>query len=203
VAKRDIQVLLGVAALVLAGCTVNTPGEAKTQAPSTRSTAPTSGRTGGASGVPSARPREIKLDGSNPCELLTQDQLQRFAIDTPPRPGKDTTFQAATCDFLSHAAESSLHVTPVTTVGIDQFAPGKVTGSVQARTIQGFPAFENHIDGASAGNDFCSVTVDVANGQVLDTMFGEQGSKQPMTKDAVCQKANELADAAMTTLLAR
>jgi uncharacterized protein with FMN-binding domain len=194
------RLLVGTAAVVvlgLSGCTTNTPGVATTQA----SSVPPG--TTSASNVSSTRPREVKLSGVNPCELLSQNQLQGFAVDKPPRAGKDTTFQSATCDFLSGATNTSLRVTPVMTVGIDHFAPGKVTGNVRPRVVQGFPAYENHIDGASAGNDFCSVTVDVANGQVLDTMFGEQSSKQPMTKEAVCQKANELADAAMTTLLAR
>jgi uncharacterized protein DUF3558 len=139
----------------------------------------------------------------NPCELLSPAQLQRFAIDSPPRPDKDTTFQTPTCNFSSDSTRTGLRLTPISSVGIERFEPGKVTGHVEPRVVQGFPALENHIDGASAGNDFCSVTVDIAQGQVLDAMFGEDGTKQPMTKDAVCQKANELADAAMTTLLAR
>jgi hypothetical protein len=145
----------------------------------------------------------VKLDGTDPCKLLSANALQHFGVDKEPRSAKDSTFQALVCDFSSNSTNTMLSLIPVTKVGIDQFAPGKVTGDVQNQMIQGFPAVQIHTPGASAGNDFCSVAVDVADGQVLHAMFAETGNKQPLTTDVVCQKANELADAAMTTLLAR
>ena len=203
--NRRFGLVLGAAAMVLAGiggCTMDTPGVATTETPPSQSTSSTSSRTS-TTRPPSTRPREVKVDGVNPCDLLSQGQLQQFSIDSPPRPDKDTTFQTPTCNFYSDSTRTGVRLTPVANVGIERFEPGAVTGDVKIRTIQGFPAREIHTPGSSAGNDFCTVVVDVADGQVLHTMFNEDGSKQPMSTEAVCQKANDAANAAMTTLLAR
>ena len=145
---------LGVVALTLvaiAGCTVNAPGEATTAPSSGHSTTSQPSTT---KVLPSStRPREVKMNGVNPCELLSADQLKRFAIDRPPSADKDTTFQTATCDYFSKVTLTGFRLTPIPTLGIDRFEPGKVTGDVQVRTVRGFPAREIHTPGASAGND--------------------------------------------------
>ncbi|TCO46617.1 uncharacterized protein DUF3558 [Actinocrispum wychmicini] len=98
---------------------------------------------------------------------------------------------------------TGVRVTPVPAMGIDLFAPGRTQGDVEPRTVQGFPAFQDHINGSPVGNDFCNVTVDVADGQVLDVGFFEVSIERPLGSEVVCQKANDVANAAMTTLLSR
>lgn len=206
--ERWIAGLLAAAAatmIAVAGCNATTPGIAQTVGQNSGSTSATGKSPSVASSTDQAstRPREVRLNGVDACALLSQAALQSFGVDKPASPDKDTTFQTSTCVFFSNSANTALRVTPVTTIGIQRFMSGSVIGEQHDRTVQGFPAVEIYTSGSSTGNDICTVVVDVADGQVLHTMFSEVSKKPPLGKEAVCQKANELADAAMTTLLAR
>lgn len=77
--------LVFVLLVLAAGCTASTagtpgPSEPGSGSPSTSS--PTE-----ASSPLAARPREIRLDGLNPCALWTPDQQQQLAVQTTPVAG--------------------------------------------------------------------------------------------------------------------
>lgn len=192
----------------IGACNASTSGVAQVEPSTSQITSSTPESTSSTS-TPSTtyplppRPRTIRMDGVDPCKLLTQQQLRQFAIDSAPDPSMDTTFHAPTCSFFSYSTGTSMSISAVSTVGIERFEPGKVTGDVVIKTIRGFPAVQIHIRGLPAGQEFCTDTVDVADGQVLDVLFNDDLSKQPLTEQTVCQGANAFADAAMTTLLTR
>ncbi|GGM68370.1 hypothetical protein GCM10012275_43570 [Longimycelium tulufanense] len=187
------------AAVGVAGCSGGNAGDAQ-PAPRTKGSEATSASP--ERKLPD-RPREVRLDGKDPCSLLTDDQKRRFALDRPPQKLEDSTFKGApTCHIRSEAKDISAAVATITGMGIENFGPGQVNGDVRELKVQGFPAYEIRTPGAPVGSDFCTVNVDVADGQVLRAHYSESGTKQPLGKDELCQRAAQVADAAMTTLVA-
>ena len=152
----------------------------------------------------SARPRELRLDGVDPCALLTQEQRQVLGVDRPPNPGESPVFEGARgCLYRDSSEESGYLVTLVTSQGLGEYvATGE--GQVPTRQLQiaGFPAVEIRKPPDAGGNVFCLLGVDVANGQFLAANFGQVApSGPPLPMDTLCAEAVEHTTAAMTTLL--
>jgi hypothetical protein len=178
VLMRDRLRLTGVAAaLTLASCSSPTPGGEVT---------PTA----------SARSREVKIDRVNPCSLLPEDFARLAGLDSGPAPERHPEFQTPAYRFRSTARSGELMITPLPTIGIERFEPGKRTGEVRSRTIQGFRALEIPLSGG------CTIVVDIAEGQVLHLTFKE-AADLPLSQAVRCQMTGDLADTAMRTLLAR
>ncbi|MGW4214655.1 DUF3558 domain-containing protein [Lentzea sp. NPDC004789] len=144
----------------------------------------------------SARPQEIKLDGKDPCQLLTTEQLPSLKIDRPGRPGNAPAFNAKDCSWTVTGADSRL--APVTSEGIDVWTGGKRTGQAEKTApIAAFPAISVTIP---SDQDRCDVMVDVADGQYLLATF----SVSPSFRDRFpmpCDGARQLAEAAMQNLV--
>ena len=156
--------------------------------------------------VESARPREVRLDGVDPCSLLTQEQRQVLGIDRPPSPSEGESFEGAVgCDFGNTDEESGYLIIPVTTQGLAEYvatAEGQIP--VTPLEIAGFPAVEIRKPPDAGGNLFCLIGVDVADGQFLLGSFGQVfPSGPPLPMDTVCAEAVEHTTAAMTTLLSQ
>lgn len=144
----------------------------------------------------SARPREIKLDGKDPCQLLTAEQLPSLKIDRPGRPGSAPAFKAKDCSWTVTGADSRL--APVTSEGIEVWTSGKRTGQAEETTpIATYPAISVTVP---SDQDRCDVMVDVADGQYLLATF----SVSPSFMDRFpkpCEGARQLAEAAMQNLV--
>jgi hypothetical protein len=174
--------------LLLAGCTTVT-GQAEPAAP--------------ASSAP-ARPREVRIDGVDPCSLLTEQQRAELGLDAqprrdigplPPYPGSDIPL----CLFGGFRPRSvSLGVATVTTTGIELFRSGGLVADIRPIEVQRFPAL---VAIAPRNNDFCSVVIDVAAGQALDVNFRLDGRDAGAPVDSLCEDAERAAGAVMNTLL--
>jgi Protein of unknown function (DUF3558) len=174
--------------LLLAGCTT-TGGQAEPAPPT--SAAPT-------------RPRDVRIDGVDPCSLLTEQQRAELGLDAqprrdvgplPPYPGNDIPL----CLFGGFRPRSvSLGVAVVTTTGIDLFLSGGLVVDARPIEVSGFPAL---IAIAPRNTDFCTVVVDVAPGQTLDVNFRLDGRNAGASLESLCQDAERAAGAAMDTLL--
>ncbi|MET8759697.1 DUF3558 domain-containing protein [Lentzea sp. NPDC004782] len=144
----------------------------------------------------SARPREIKLDGKDPCQLLTAEQLPSLKIDRPGRPGTAPAFNAKDCSWTVTGAASRL--TPVMSEGIDVWTGAERTGQAEKTApIAAFPAISVTVP---SDQDRCDVMVDVADGQYLLATF----SVSPSFRDRFpkpCDGARQLAEAAMQNLV--
>ncbi len=152
----------------------------------------------------SARPREVRLDGVDPCSLLTQQQRQVLGIDRPPYPSEGESFEGAVgCDFGNTAEESGYLVLPVTTQGLAEYvATAESQLPVRPLEIAGFPAVEIRKPPDAGGNLFCLIGVDVADGQFLLGSFGQVAPSGPaLSVDTLCAEAVQHTTAAMTTLL--
>ncbi|MCP2261776.1 Protein of unknown function (DUF3558) [Streptoalloteichus tenebrarius] len=189
-----LVVLLGMV-LALPGCgrTVvaqGTPTPGRTSAPAT----PTS---------LVSRPKEVRLVGIDPCSLVTPETRQRFGIDRPPIPAKSYVFESPACSFRNSNEKVAFQVVTGIKAGIEVMAPGRAVGARQDYRVRGFPALELRTDGAPPASDFCTASIDVAPGNMLQLQYREDGIRPPLGKDELCRRVRLLADAVVGTLLER
>ena len=143
----------------------------------------------------STRPREIRLDGKNPCNLMTADQLATIAETTAPRQNTASTFNSPNCDF--NATGASWRITTVVTEGIEAWTSGKRQGRpTEIPPIEGFPAITVTLPTDEVA---CDLAVDVANGQYLYAGF-EVSKSFADRFPKPCDGARQVAEAAMQNL---
>jgi hypothetical protein len=174
--------------VLLAGCTTIS-GQAGPAEPST--TAP-------------ARPREVRIDGVDPCTLLTEEQRAELGLDGEPRFDNSPSLlfpgnvpMCVTSGFEPRAI--ALGVSVVTTAGIEFFTSGRLAADVRPADVVGFPAA---VAVPTRLTQFCAVVVDVAPGQLIEVQALDGGRQPPISQEQLCRDAEQGAKAAMTTLLA-
>jgi hypothetical protein len=146
------------------------------------------------------RPREFRIDGLNPCNALTRDQLGtldvRFYAAEPPRGNRGPG-----CDWIHSPTEPvESYTVNVNTHGGVELAFG--TPDLDVTSVAGFAAV-NVPALYSSGKSNCIVGVDVARGEALQVSYFYNGSTVPMTHELACQKARNAAALAMQTILAK
>ncbi|WP_219417883.1 DUF3558 domain-containing protein [Pseudonocardia nigra] len=193
---RRVLLLIAAAAL-LGACTTDGPGQAAA-APT-----PTATATGPIGLVLPPRPRELPLDGVDPCALLTPEQREMLGLNDNSVRSTTTArvFAGPTCSIRGDEPRAiSVGFALATDSGIEALtSPGTTTDEITPITVQGFPA----ILARPPIPDFCSVDVDVAEGQFLDVIFRDGGRLPPIPQDQLCRDAVEVAEQAVGTLLAR
>lgn len=149
-----------------------------------------------------ARPRVIRMDGLDPCGLLTQEVLQQTGVKdahevAAPLPG--VRICSAGRDVLQHPSAS---VGVYTATNQDVRNVLSVGGS-EVTTVAGFGAVE--IPDGRFGNQFtCDVRVDVAPNQGLWVSYDNPLGDEPgATHELMCQRAHTAAETIMRDLLAR
>jgi hypothetical protein len=151
------------------------------------------------------RPRDLRIDGVEPCSLLTEQQRAELGLDGTPRSSRAPSVlfggDEAACNIRGFSPRAvSVGLGLVTTSGIERFAAGELDAAVQASSVEGYPAV---VAAPTRVHDFCSVLVDVAPGQLLDIQFADGGRQPPISQDRLCTDAGQVAQAAMQTLIAR
>ncbi len=145
---------------------------------------------------PSSRPRELKLDGRKPCDLLTADQLTRLDIDRPGKPLEVAALRSTGCHWITTRASAIL--VPVTAEGIEAWADGKRLGRAEEiAPISGFRAITVTVESDA---ERCDVMVDTGVGQYLAAAFSVT-APDPSQAPKPCDGARQLAEAAMQNLL--
>lgn len=167
-------------------------------------TAPVAGRPTAAPPPPPTRPREVRLDGVDPCSLLTAEQRAALGFTSEPRPAKAYVdlFRAEvpSCTMLGFKPAVGLGVTTVTSVGIERWRQGDLAASIRPTSVGGFPAL---VATPTKYTTYCSVEVDVAPGQLLDVQVLDAGGRPPIAQAELCQRGERIAEVMMTTLLSR
>jgi hypothetical protein len=191
-----LAVLLG---MLVSACTVE--GTAGPAAPS----ATAGSRPGGVVELP-PRPREVRLDGVDPCSLLTERQRAELGLDGRPvfsqtpiglYPGADVP----ACDIRGFEPRAvATGISLVTTVGIERFTSGELAAELRPISVEGFPAV---LAVPTRFTDYCTVIVDVAPGQLLDVQFATGGQQPPIPQPQLCRDAEIVAGEVMETLLDR
>ena len=151
------------------------------------------------------RPREVRLDGVDPCSLLTPEQRAGLGLTTEPHSSKPYVElfrgNVPTCTSRGPSPEDILLVAgAVTTAGVERWTESDVAAITRPTTVAGFPAI---IAAPTRFDDYCNVEVDVAPGQLLDVQFGGGSPLAPIPQGELCVRANRTADQMMTTLLSR
>jgi hypothetical protein len=192
---QNILVLSGVAAATLvslAAC--GGPN------PSTTIASPAPSTTPAQRGLP-PRPAELRLDGIDPCSLLTDEQRAQLGVNPgvfgasshrTPLSGDDCSWtnlpRSQDNDYLGR-------------IILDQGAEYAL-GLEPLRSVNGFPATTT----GSIGTDpayYCLMLVDVAAGQTLSAQYSNGRHDYPgMNHQLACDKAQELASMMLSTLRA-
>jgi hypothetical protein len=196
--RRLLPIALALPALILAGCSTPTQPTAdhgSSSAPPTELTTTTTT----VSQLP--RPEEIRLDGLDPCKVLTEDQRAQLSLDHAPNAYVDATFgESKVCSFRSGISGNVMRLALVTVEGVGVWLSENSQVEPEFTTIGGFPAMVIRTPGL---DDVCNVEVDVAEGQFLDVMFRDGGNEKKATQDTLCAGARRAAEAALSGLLER
>ncbi|WP_345609768.1 DUF3558 domain-containing protein [Pseudonocardia adelaidensis] len=150
------------------------------------------------------RPREVRLDGVDPCSLLTDEQREKLGLDGRP------VFSQAPVGLYRGAEVPScttggfepravtVGVSLVTSVGIERFTSGELAAELRPIEVRGFPAL---VAVPTRFTDYCTVVVDVAAGQLLDVQFATGGRQPPIPQPQLCRDAETVAGEVMATLV--
>ena len=151
------------------------------------------------------RPREVRLDGVDPCSLLTPEQRAGLGLTSEPSYSSSYVAlfrgQVPTCTLHSSQPSSViLGIGTVTTVGIERWREPDLSTDLHATAIVGFPAV---VAVPRQSKAYCGVEVDVATGQLLDVQVLDGGDAPPVPQGDLCIRAEQSAGEMVRTLLAR
>jgi hypothetical protein len=181
--------LIAVAAILLAGCTTVT--EETPQAPSPMSLPP--------------RPREVRLDGVDPCSLLTGKQ--RTALGLSSMPSLTSSYaeifegEVPTCTIHSSDPNSIIiGVGTVTTAGIERWQDPALSAQIRPIIVTGFPAL---VVVPKLSRSYCGVEIDIARGQLLGVQALDGGNVPSIDQERLCSWADHAANETVRSLLTR
>jgi hypothetical protein len=151
------------------------------------------------------RPKELKVDGVDPCTLLTKSQQQQLGLDAEPLrsnpndPGQQDAKGNPGCDYGKTGSNPrySYLITLVPQEGADAWLREKRNVQVRPTVVANYGAVTTQL--GTTQRRVCNVVVDVAQGQSLDVQFSSI-TENAFTRDQLCQKAADGAALAVQTL---
>ena len=149
------------------------------------------------------RPKDLRIDGIEPCDLFTSTQLAQIKIDRK-RKGTSGSQQyngMKDCSLDQNAAPfDRYYIMAVTTEGIGSWLTGKRNVEAKLTSVGRYAAATYWFRGAKGNQaDSCSTSVDVADGQQL-AVDADNDGKHSYTLEQLCQRAEQVAGLAMQTL---
>ncbi|MGI8817132.1 MAG: DUF3558 domain-containing protein [Pseudonocardia sp.] len=149
------------------------------------------------------RPRTIELAGVDPCSLLTDTQRKQLGVNQgdPGRSADSAPVHSSSyCDWANEPRRPSYSYTGGL---VDNLGAEFALGLEPLRSVQGFAATTT----TALGTDprwYCGMYVDVAPGRALQVTFDNGPRDYPgMNHQLACDKAQQLADAMLTTFTSR
>ena len=147
------------------------------------------------------RPANIPLDQIDPCLLLVEGQIDVLRLS----PGVAAEPTGAGSDQICYFRNVNYPDGPIELYGIlvdrsrgaEQFVG---SGDARIVDVSGFSAVEYLPVGAPVDN-YCKLSIDVAQGQNLAVDYAYYGSALAMTRELGCDKAHTAAEMAVRTLL--
>jgi hypothetical protein len=147
------------------------------------------------------RPGTLRLDGVDPCTILTASQRASLSLDATPVPYTDTEFdRAKACGIRGVQSGTETRLALVLDMGVDVWLSDEAQVQAQPVTVSGYPALVVRTPGL---DDACDVEVDTGQDQFLDVLFRDGGNTPPLPQDTLCLGAQRVAEAAVTSLKAR
>lgn len=187
--RRAPLVALG-AAMALAGCAqliAGTPTPDVTVATTGGGSPPGSASTE----PPVERPREIDLDGEDPCALIPRADWPGLGIEQPGERSEEPNFRSPRC-FYPRVGDLTLVITEGVEAWEDRTHNVEISS---AAAIEGFATTTiwNEVDRRS-----CYTAVDVSDGQHLLTTALSVNAD--VDREVSCGRSYQLAESAMRTL---
>ncbi|WP_112226547.1 DUF3558 domain-containing protein [Lentzea atacamensis] len=193
--KAPLEII--VAATLLLAITACTSSGEKGKPNPTSGASPTSGSSGSAAELPK-RPADLKLDGVDPCKLLTEAQMAQIKVTkTSPQKLETAGLGEAPGCFYENGLKYTYSVALITNKGASFWLSGSGNTEAKVVDVAGYGAAQITLIGTEGVN--CSVAVDVAEGQQLNFMYSpvtEKGDSQ----EQLCSKVNKAAALAVETL---
>jgi hypothetical protein len=144
------------------------------------------------------RPRELRLDGIDPCRILGPAQRAQLSLDNPPSRYVDAGMGGAqACTMRGLGSGTVARLALVTTEDVRVWLSDEAQVDARPLTVAGFPALEVRTPGVETA---CDIDIGVAEGQFLDVLFRDGGNATPLPQDTLCAGARRVAEAAMTGL---
>lgn len=138
-----------------------------------------------------ARPTELRLDGVDPCALLTPAQLRQLGVGTGQRGENTDELGSVDCLWRNFPKEPDIGYLARLIVkrGADYALDS--TEPTQVVTIDGFSAVQTTSPQADP-KDHCVLLVDVARGESLWVQWRTLSTNYPgMTHERACQQARD------------
>lgn len=188
--------MVTVAGMALAGCTQTDPGQP----------VPVDQASPGAASPPTSvsippRPKEIKVDGLDPCKVMTKAQLDQIKVDRQ----RNLVFPQGVLKDLPYCSmdggEDKVFWTYdlflMTTQGIAPWFDKSRRVDAKLVSVGGFAAVD--YKGIGTTNVDCSTAVDVANGQQMVVSFMPV-TRNKFSQEQMCKKSEEAAGLALQAL---
>ena len=151
-----------------------------------------------------SRPRDLPIDGVDPCSLLTPAQRAEFGLreSAEPSVGYTEIYGTVTSCTVSGFEPRDIAVTifAVTTTGIERWTQREMDSDIRRIEVHGFPAL---VAVPRRYTDFCTVVIDLAPGQLIDVQFGDSGEIPPIPQQELCRDAERVANYVIGNLLSR
>jgi hypothetical protein len=149
------------------------------------------------------RPRDLRIDGVEPCSLLTEQQRAELGLEQQANSFVDDSAlyggRVPSCLLRgSPVRPVRVGIGVVTTVGIERFTEGHLAADLETASVQGFPAVVATPRGA---DDYCNVEIDIAQGQIVDVVYGDVALAPPIAQSDLCREGVRVAEAIVRTLL--
>jgi hypothetical protein len=151
------------------------------------------------------RPRDVPVDGIDPCTLLTSSDREELGLDFEPvlTSSPSGLYNGGVVQLCSiRGSEPAIRVGVLLSVtgGVELFLRPRVPAVLTPIEVAGFPAL---VADPTQFTEFCDVVVDTAPRQVLDVSVANGGRTPPLAESELCLEAERIANLAMKELLAR
>lgn len=163
--------------------------------PTTPSSNPPTASSGADNALP-PRPAAFKLDGVDPCKLLTADQMKQIKVAEakPMQPNLVDKKPSPSC-FYKNGVNYTYTVGAVTHGGVSYWLRSGGTVESKLIDVSGYGAAEIKFAGTSDVD--CAIAVDVAEGQQLFVSYSPIDDEP---QEQMCSKAKNAAELALVTL---
>lgn len=151
------------------------------------------------------RPREVRLEGVDPCSLLTEQQRAELGLDGRPFFSKAPVglyggAEVPLCTIGGFEPRAvTVGVSLVTSTGIERYTSGGLAAELRPIDVPGFPGV---VAVPTRFTEYRTAVVDVAPGQLLDVQFRDGGRRPPIPQPQLCHDAETVAGEVMATLVA-
>ncbi|SEP76712.1 Protein of unknown function [Lentzea xinjiangensis] len=193
---RSICAIAAVVSVLVTGSACTSNGIGGTPSPTSGGSTPSSSANPDAE-VP-ARPADLKLNGVDPCKLLTAPQMTAIAVaEAVPDQVEVSDLGKQPGCFYENGLKYTYTVVGLTNRDIRSWLNGGGNTTSKLIDVAGFGAAEIVLTGTEGVN--CSVAVDVSEGQALYVNYSPTTQKGE-SQDQLCGNAKKASALAVETL---